>query len=140
MKRILAGLLLTGAMSPVWADIVASDAYARATPPGLSTTAAFMTLRNDEDKAVELIGANASGVAMAEVHHHSMNDGVMSMSKVDALTIPAHGSVTLAPGGYHMMLMGLDHGLSPGDSMQVELLFKAHAPVDVTLTVKPIEP
>ena len=64
--------------------------------------------------------------------------GVMSMQRVAGLTIPAHGSVTLAPGGYHLMAIGLRRDLHPGERFPLRLHFAAHGWTTVTVTVRPI--
>lgn len=66
-------------------------------------------------------------VANAAVLHQTRNDsGVMRMLKVDSIPIPAGGRVVLKPGGYHIMLVGLQKPLKPGDIFPVSLTF-AHA-------------
>lgn len=66
-------------------------------------------------------------VATAAVLHQTRNDGgVMRMLDVASIPVPAGQSVTLKPGGYHIMLVGLQKALKPGDTFPVALTF-AHA-------------
>jgi len=50
-----------------------------------------------------------------------MENGVMRMRGVDALPLPAGKTVKLEPAGYHLMLMGLQHPLRPGDNVSIKL-------------------
>jgi copper(I)-binding protein len=48
-------------------------------------------------------------------------DGVSRMREVESLTVPADGSIELAPGGYHLMLMMPAGPIAPGDSVTVTM-------------------
>jgi hypothetical protein len=68
-----------------------------------------------------------------------MNNGVMTMRPVKGgLSIPPGQSVTLAPGGYHIMLMELKAPLKKGDKVPVTLAFEKAGEVNVTLDVQGI--
>jgi periplasmic copper chaperone A len=54
-----------------------------------------------------LTGASTPAAQAAQLHTVSMEGGVMKMRQVDGIDLPAGQSVTLKPGGYHLMLMGL---------------------------------
>jgi len=70
--------------------------------------------------------------------HRSMNkNGKDSMEMVDALGIPAHGAIKLAPGGYHLMLMDAKHPIKAGDTVQITLHFASGETVQATWPVKP---
>jgi copper(I)-binding protein len=59
------------------------------------------------------------------------------MVPISHLTIPAHGSVKLAPGGYHLMLMHAKHPIKPGDKVPVVLKFTGSAKLQVEFPVLP---
>jgi hypothetical protein len=61
--------------------------------------------------------------------------GVMKMDAVPTLDLPQGKPVTLKPGGYHIMLMGLKQQLKPGDQFPVTLTFASAPPVTATVTV-----
>jgi periplasmic copper chaperone A len=65
----------------------------------------------------------------------AMGGGMMGMQPVKEITIPAGGTVTLEPGGYHVMLMDLKKDLKAGDTIPATLTFGS-GDVDVTATVK----
>lgn len=99
------------------------NARARATLPGMSTSAAYMTIRNGGQKPAQ-IEALASPVALkTELHTTQMNDGVMAMRRVDNLQIGPGEVVELKPGGYHIMLMGLKQPIAADSEIPVIITF-----------------
>ena len=96
---------------------------ARATMPGMSTTAAYMTIENRGDKSISLVEASSPLAKKTELHTTDMDNGVMKMREVPTLDIDAGGEVVLKPGGYHIMLMGLEKAIMEGDEVPVELKF-----------------
>jgi copper(I)-binding protein len=59
------------------------------------------------------------------------------MEMVDHLDIPAHGSVELAPGGYHLMLSQPTHAIKPGDHVEVTFEFADGAKLQTDFSVRP---
>jgi hypothetical protein len=74
--------------------------------------------------------------AMAEVHQTINDNGVMKMRAVKSLGIDRGKSVTLAPSGYHIMLMNLKQALKQGESFPVTLTFAKAGPVTATAMVE----
>lgn len=111
--------------------------WARATPGGLKTGAVYFKLINGGSEADALISASAPELAAsAEVHNHVNDNGVMRMRKVDKVDIPAKGSALLAPGGYHLMLMGLKAPLIEGQKLPLTLRFQKAGEVKVEIKVE----
>jgi copper(I)-binding protein len=107
-------------------DLVIEKPWARATPKGAAVGAGYLTIRNNGDTPDKLTGGTAD-FAGVEVHEMSMAGGVMKMREVEGgLEIPAHGTVTLAPSGYHLMFTGLKQPLRKGEVAKATLSF-AHA-------------
>ena len=92
-------------------------AFLRELPPGQTTSAMYMTLRNTGDNPVRIVGARVDAVDTAEIHEHRHADGMMRMQRVDSLDIAAGASVVLAPGGYHLMLFGVQRQFAAGDEV-----------------------
>jgi len=86
------------------AALRAEDAWIRVLPPGTRNTAAFARLTNTGPVDVVVVGAASPVARRAELHEHSRAGGVMKMRAVPSIVVPAHGAVTLAPGGLHVML------------------------------------
>ena len=64
--------------------------------------AGYMTIVNMGDKADKLLNIEVD-FAVAELHLSEINDGIVSMNKVDFIEIPAQIAKSLKPGGYHVM-------------------------------------
>lgn len=145
--RLLSLLLLTWVSLYSHADLLLESGYVRGLPPGQNNTAAFLTLKNTGKKTIWITAAASDVAASAELHQHSMSaTGVMSMSAVAEISIPAGQSFTFAPGGYHIMLLGLHHPLRSGDQVQLSLnagdgtRFNYSLPVVSVLDEKPAQP
>ena len=80
--------------------------------------AGFMTLSNKGKTADTLKAVETTAAARVEIHKTSMAGGVMSMKRVDGgLPIGPGETVSFAPGGYHLMLIGLTKASKAGDKL-----------------------
>jgi len=121
MGRFCLAVILFWA-SQAFADLVISDAQVRAMPPGQPNTAAFLTLKNTSAQSVTLVSAKTNAAKKAEFHNHIKNAaGVMSMQQVASINIEPNASFVFKSGSYHIMLMGLNKMLKPGESVSLEL-------------------
>jgi copper(I)-binding protein len=102
------------------------DLAVRASLGAVPTSAAYLTIRNDTDKPDRLLSVDCACAKSASIHRTETKGGVTSMNATGPLAIPAHGSVTLQPGGLHIMLMGLTGPLKAG-AMQPMTLHFEHA-------------
>lgn len=128
----LATLLIVFAVSAQAADVEIAEAWARATAGAGKNGVAYFTITNHgPDNAV--IGALTSVSERAELHGHTMDGDVMRMRPVDSIDLPSGSTVTLAPGGLHVMLMGLTAPLTEGAwfPLSVELADGTTATTDV---------
>ena len=116
-------------------DIVIEKPWARATPKGAEVGGAYMTIQNNGATPDRLTGGSAD-FATVEVHQMTSENGVSKMRELkDGLSIPAHGSIGLSPGGYHLMLTHLTHPLTKGDRVKATLNFEHAGPVEVEFAV-----
>jgi copper(I)-binding protein len=95
--------------------------------------AAYMVLQNDSGSDVVVTGASSPACGMLMLHKSSDNSGMAMMMDVPSITVPAHGSVTLAPGGYHLMCM--QPAMKVGDKVSVTLMVAGHPDVTAMLPV-----
>ena len=96
-------------------------------------TAVYGTITNNTDEDVVLVGGATAVAGIVEVHEMSMVGGEMKMQEIDGgLVIPAGKSVSLEPGGDHLMLMMLKSDVLAGSS--IEVLFDFEGADDITLT------
>ncbi len=91
--------------------------------PGALPNAGYGVLRNDGDQPVSLVAASSPAYGHVMLHQSTETGGVSRMHMVDRLTIPAHGTVALAPGGYHLMLMQRQVAVKPGMKVDITLRF-----------------
>ena len=116
-------------------DIVVEKPWARATPKGAEVGGGYLTIQNKGAAPDRLTGGSAD-FATVEVHQMSSANGVWQMRELkDGLAIPAHGSVGLTPGGYHIMFTHLAHPLTKGESVKTTLNFEHAGPVEVEFSV-----
>ena len=62
-------------------------------------------------------------------------EGVLHMQDVPELPIAPQGTVELAPGAEHLMLIGLKGTLTPGDTVVITLQFERAGTIDVTFAI-----
>lgn len=105
--------------------------------PANLPAAGYATLRNNGDQPMKLVGADSPDYGMVMLHRSMQSNGKDIMRMVETLTIPAHGEVELAPGGYHLMLSSPKHSIKPGDAVRVSLHFYKYATIQATLPVRP---
>jgi copper(I)-binding protein len=117
-----AWLLSAGAQATESAHVRTSHAWIR-TLPGNLPAGGYVVLENDADQPATLSRVSSAAYASVMLHHSSTAGGMSRMTMVDVLAIPAHGSVVLAPAGYHLMLMQPKSPVKPGDTVKVTLTF-----------------
>jgi copper(I)-binding protein len=100
-----------------------------------STAVGYLTLVNHGRNPVALVGAQSPLARKAEIHRSSMAGGVMRMAPQASVAIPPGGAVRFAPGGYHLMFLGLSKPLSPGDRLPATLRFSDGRQVRVAFQV-----
>lgn len=115
-------------------QITVSDA--RVPVPAGPNGAAYMTLTGD-GAADRLVGAETTIAERVELHESSMREGAMSMRQVDGVDIPAGGDAVLEPGGFHLMLVGVDRDLAVGDTVDITLTFERTGDQTVSADVVP---
>ncbi|WP_072572245.1 copper chaperone PCu(A)C [Granulibacter bethesdensis] len=112
-----------GAVSAQAEPPLVSEVWARPSMGAGRPGVAYLTIRGrgEGDRVVSFSTPVASS---AELHRTTMEHGIMHMDQVSGLDIPASGTVRLAPGGNHIMLMGLKQGLKVGDHFPLTLTFQ----------------
>jgi copper(I)-binding protein len=134
------------------APIRVSDVWSR---PATGTAVVYATIHNDSAKPDRLIGATSPVATHADLHESSetkmptmsmssgsmsnmpMSGSMMSMKTLTAIPVPAGGTTSLTPGGYHVML-DLRHDLKAGETVPLRLHFAHAGWIAVTATVRPI--
>ena len=115
---LLIALLLAGC-SESEPPLVASDVEITRPMPGMSMSAGFFVLTNNTNDALTITSVTSPQFASVEVHETTIVDGVARMRRLDALVVPAEGSVALERGGKHLMLM---QPVDLGDAVTLQLM------------------
>lgn len=118
--------------------IVIHDAWARETPGGSRTSAAYFVIENRGDTDDALIGASTPLAGMVELHTVERQGEVMRMRQVFAIEAPSGGSTVLQQGGLHVMLMDLEGPLEAGDSIPLTLVFDVSGEMTIDVEVRPL--
>lgn len=131
-----AGLWLA---SPAWAandGVSVHDAWARASTGAHKTGAAYLSIVNAGDAPDRLVAASTPAAERAELHAHLHEGGVMRMRRVDAVEVHPGEPTVLAPGGLHVMLLGLTRRLVEGDGFPLTLTFEKAGERTVEVAVR----
>ena len=135
----LAAVLLTG---PVLADgfrlgaIEIEQPWARATAPASPDGVVYLRLDNRGGVADRLISAATPVAGTVALHEHAMDGGVMMMREVKAIDLAPEASVTLAPNGLHIMLIGLKEPLVKGRTFPLTLTFEKAGTLTVEVAIQ----
>jgi copper(I)-binding protein len=128
--------------SPAWTQgqIVLSDAKIRAAFAQAQTGAAYVVIDNQSTFADRLVSVQVSADVAADVELHDMmmhGDMMMMHELEEGIALPAGETVSLQPGGKHIMLMALQTELAAGKSIDMTFTF-ANAPAQ-TISVPVIK-
>lgn len=115
---LAAGLALATAASA--ADLRVTDAWIRLLPGG-APSGGYFTVHNDSALPVELLAVRSPDFAHAMMHRTVTSGTTSRMEGVDRVSVPAHGELRFAPGGYHLMLMQPGAGVKVGGEVTVVL-------------------
>lgn len=133
----LASLCVTGASAALAAGsgLSVSDAWMRIVIPQ-RPAAGYFKLTNDGDAAKDLTGASSSACGMVMLHKSVKENAVEKMLPVDHVPVPAHGSVSFKPGGYHLMCMHPTADVKAGGRIPMTLEFKDGTKISADFPVR----
>ncbi|WP_316859804.1 copper chaperone PCu(A)C [uncultured Cohaesibacter sp.] len=144
MKKLIIAIALMGLSTfatnaAEWniGSISVADPFARASAGRANAGGGFMTISNSGE-ADRLIAAHADVGEITELHTHIKEGDVMRMRQVEAINVPANGSVALKPGSYHVMFMKLKAPLKEGETFPLELTFEKAGNVTIDVVVASI--
>ena len=115
--------------------ITIDSAWIREAPPATSVLAAYMTIKNDSETDQQITGMESPDFESAEIHRTVVEDGVAKMLPVAALNLAAGDSVSLEPGGLHVMLFDPQRPLREGDTATLIVHTASGAAISVQATV-----
>ncbi|MFP3502579.1 copper chaperone PCu(A)C [Burkholderia sp. SIMBA_062] len=141
MKRsiptsLLFALLALQAPTTFAAPTIQADACWIRTMPAAVPSSGYFTLKNDGDKAATLTSIDTPAFGMAMIHETQTAGSTAKMVHVDAVDVPAHGTVTFKPKRYHVMLEEPRQPVAPGAKVPFRLHFADGSTVSVTCDAK----
>jgi len=120
---IAGGLLLSAPLAAQAPTITVRDAWVREPMGGRNMTGAFAIVENAGPTPTAIVAASASISDKVELHEMKNDGGMMRMSPVKRLEVPAHGTLELKPGSFHVMLFDIKARPSPGETVRLTLTF-----------------
>jgi len=138
-KLLLALVITILSTTGFAADITVKHARVRAVPEGQINSAAFMMFKNNTSEDRLLVSAHSDISKAVELHTHKKEGGMMRMRQVDSIAIKAGSKTVLQPGGFHIMFIGLKHGLTAGDTVKLKLVFDDKSELALKVPVKMVK-
>lgn len=86
-------------------QLVVEDAWIRTAPPAAAMRAGYAILRNTGDAPLVVRGAMSEAFGDVSIHATTIENGMARMRELARIPLAAGESVTLEPGGKHLMLM-----------------------------------
>lgn len=132
----LASPALAQSQSPIRVE----GAWARSTPPGAKTAAAYMTVVNTGHDPDRLVAVSTPVAGEADIHRTVDEKGVMKMRPAGPVDVEPGSPVVLGPAGLHVMMMDLKQPLADGQEFPVTLVFEKAGKVQVSVHVQRTAP
>jgi len=147
LKQSLLAVFLFLSLSPVVSvasdysvnKIIVADPYSRALPPISENGAVYFIITNHGENTDQLIGATTPIARNAEIHTHTMEDGMARMRMVDTVNLPPHAEVIFEPSGHHIMLIGLVKPLKAGANFPLILNFRDAEHLSVVVNIRALD-
>lgn len=133
MKRFIIALILPvvlGAAAP--AGVTVENPWMRYLLPTVPA-GGYLTLHNSGGSPAVLTGASSPACGTLMLHKSEDKSGMSMMVMVPSITIPAHGTVNFAEGGYHLMCM--KPAMKLGDKINVTLSFQDGSTLPIIMPV-----
>lgn len=145
IKRLRVGLLGFAAFFTLVATTHASGTllierpWARATVPGQSVGAGYLTVINRGRSDDRLLGVTSTVSREVQLHSMSMEGGVMRMRLIEGgVPVASNERVAFEPGGLHLMFIDLKSPLVAGTLVPVTLRFAKAGELRVEFRVESI--
>jgi iron complex outermembrane receptor protein len=116
--------------------LVIGHPWSRPAAAGIPTGVAYLTITNNGPEEEVLVGARSPAAQRVEIHQTFMSEGMTRMRPLPQVTIMPGRSVKIAPGGIHLMLVGLKVPLAAGDEIPLTLVFREAGDVEVEIRVE----
>ncbi len=120
-------------------DLVVDQPVAKTTPATAMAGAGYVSIMNMGDTADRLIAVEAA-FPRVMIHDTKVENDVATMFHVDAVEIGPGETVSMMPGGKHIMFMGLDGDpFEEGEEIPATLIFENAGRLEVMFNVETLE-
>ncbi len=142
MMGLVLGMALLGlaaCQSTQGPKLKVEDPWARSSPMNVEMGAIYLKIRNEGNEADALVGVQTEACKKAEIHEtYQKEDGSMGMRPVEGgrVPLPPGETVSLEPGGLHIMCMGKQVPFEEGTRFSLTLTFANHEPITVEVEVR----
>lgn len=139
LLTVLLAILFVGCTRVESGRLFVENVWARPSPQGAPTTAFYMTIVNQTVQPDVLHDVSIENCEAVEIHRTTMDEeGVMRMAPVDEgrLSIPPGEEVVLAPGGLHVMCVGLGEPMVAGERLPLTLHFEVAGDVTASADIR----
>ena len=128
----------TRAQAPTASTIVVQQPWARATPGGATTGAAYMTLMNNGASADRLLSATTPLADAIQFHKETEDNGVSRMREIHSVDLDPGAKVIFRPGEMHLMIVGLKQPLTEGKTFPLALQFEKAGSIELKVPIEPV--
>lgn len=117
--------------------ISVQDAWLRPAAAGQAASALYFTICNRDDADDALLAVRSAIADSVEIHETTRSQsGVVSMNPIVRLDLPAGAGTSLAPGGRHVMLIGLSAPVEEGARQSFTLVLERSGEILVSATAR----
>jgi copper(I)-binding protein len=117
--------------------IVVQDAWARPSPMAAGNGAVYMVIKNRSGEDDALIGVSSDIAEAAELHRTiQLAEDMVGAQPVPSIEVAARRKAVLKPGDYHILLIGLQEDLEPGQIVTLTLTFEKAGEMQVEAEVR----
>lgn len=134
LSCLLAACIAAAADEPPARAVAVRDAWARATAPGMTMGAVYLTLQGGATPD-RLVAAATKRAGATQIHVVTSDGGMTRMREAAGVDVPAGAKVALAPQGTHLMLMQLPQPLVAGERIPLTLQFSQAGTLAVSVRV-----
>lgn len=120
-NHLIALFLLLPLSAGAEPNLVFTDAYVAAAPPGAAAMAGYMNIENPGERERRIAGISSPDFAEVQMHRSSIENGIARMQQLEYLAAGPGSKLELKPGGIHLMLMEPVRDFEPGEIILLEL-------------------
>ena len=136
IKRLLLIGLLMLALPVSAENLQITDAWIKNLPTVVPVRAGYMKISNKQSRTITILSLESNAFESIEIHQSIDQDGVTRMQSIASLSIRPGGSLELAPGGFHLMMMNPMEQLIPGKKVAVTLHYQDQKTQTIDMVVR----